>query len=69
MGFGASQPTPPPPPAEPADRSKIDPDRHGAVSETRKRRITLRKRTGRKSGLRVDLATGAGQGVATQSRV
>jgi len=68
MGFGGSAPPPPPPPpAPPPDRSRVDPDRHGGVAETRKRRISLRQRTGRKSGLRVDLAKGSGQGVSTAS--
>lgn len=68
MGFGGSAPPPPAPPPVPDDRSKMDPDRHGAVAETRKRRIALRSRTGRRSGLRVDLDSSGGQGVSTNSR-
>jgi hypothetical protein len=68
MGFGGGSSPPPPPPPEPEDRSRIDPDRAGAVSETRKKRISLSKRTGRKSGLRVDLAEGSGQGISTNTR-
>ncbi len=68
MGFGASPPPPPPPPPqEEPDRSKVDPDRHSGVQETRKRRIALRQRTGRKSGLRVDLQGQGGSGVNTNA--
>lgn len=63
-GKSAPPPPPPPPPEPEPDRSRLDPNRHEAVSEARKSRISLRKRTGR-SGLRTDLGSG-GSGISTQ---
>jgi len=67
MGFGGSSPPPPTPPPVVKDKSRVDPDRHGGVAETRKRRISLRQRTGRKTGLRVDLDAGTGVNTPTAS--